>query len=142
MRRPHTDAKPPRGADGCGYGARVALTARALLADVVLVLVFVVIGRRSHTESAALAGIARTAWPFVAGLAIGWLSARAWRRPLHIVPEALVVWLSTVVLGMLLRVISGQGTALSFIIVALVVLGLFLVGWRALVQVVHRLTTG
>jgi Protein of unknown function (DUF3054) len=31
---------------------------------------------------------------------------------------------------MVLRVVSGQGTALAFIIVALAFLGLFLLGWR------------
>jgi hypothetical protein len=31
---------------------------------------------------------------------------------------------------MVLRVVSGQGTALAFILVALAFLGLFLLGWR------------
>jgi hypothetical protein len=41
-------------------------------------------------------------------------------------------WLGAVALGMLLRVISGQGTAPAFIGVALAFLGLFLLGWRLL----------
>jgi len=43
-----------------------------------------------------------------------------------------VSWLGTVALGMVLRVVSGQGTAVTFIIVALVFLGLTQLGWRAL----------
>jgi hypothetical protein len=43
-------------------------------------------------------------------------------------------WLGTVALGMLLRVVSGQGTAPAFIGVALVFLGLFLLGWRLLAR--------
>jgi hypothetical protein len=114
---------------------------RALAVDVVLVVVFVLIGRRSHEESGALLGLGRTAWPFLAGLAAGWLAARAWRRPLRLWPEGVVVWLVTVALGMVLRVVSGQGTAFSFVVVTLVVLAVFLLGWRALLPVAARLRT-
>jgi hypothetical protein len=31
---------------------------------------------------------------------------------------------------MLFRVVSGQGTAVAFVVVALAFLGLFLLGWR------------
>ena len=41
-------------------------------------------------------------------------------------------WLGAVALGMLFRVVSGQGTAPAFIGVALAFLGLFLLGWRLL----------
>src|SRR5215469_17963608 len=67
----------------------------ALVLDVCCVLVFVVIGRASHTKGEAAAGIASTAWPFLAGLAAGWVAARAWRRPLALRPTGIVVWLCT-----------------------------------------------
>lgn len=111
--------------------------APAALLDTVLVLVFVLIGRRNHEESSALLGIAQTAWPFLVGLAVGW-AVVARRQPLLVVPEGLLVWLSTVVVGMLLRFVSGQGIAFSFVVVTLVVLGVFLLGWRALVPVLSR----
>ena len=41
--------------------------ALALLADLVSVVVFCTIGRRSHAEGLTVAGIAETAWPFLAG---------------------------------------------------------------------------
>ena len=104
----------------------------AVLLDVGCVLVFVIIGRASHTQGETLGGIASTAWPFLAGLAAGWLAARAWRRPLALRPTGIVVWLCTVALGMVLRVVSGQGTTLAFIGVALAFFGLFLLGWRLL----------
>jgi hypothetical protein len=104
----------------------------ALLIDVCCVLVFVVIGRASHTKGEALGGIASTAWPFLCGLAAGWAASRAWRRPLTIRPAGIAIWLCTVALGMVLRVVSGQGTAVAFIVVALAFLGLFLLGWRLL----------
>ena len=106
----------------------------ALVLDVCCVLVFVIIGRASHTRGEAAGGIASTAWPFLAGLAVGWLAARAWRRPLALRPTGIAVWLCTVALGMVLRVVSGQGTALAFIVVALAFLGLFLLGWRLLAR--------
>lgn len=110
----------------------------AVLLDICCVLVFVIIGRASHTQGETLGGIASTSWPFLTGLAAGWAFSRAWRRPLALRPAGVVVWLCTVALGMLLRVVSGQGTALAFIIVALAFLGLFLLGWRLLAGLVAR----
>lgn len=103
-----------------------------MVLDVCCVLIFVIIGRASHTKGESLAGIASTSWPFLAALGVGWLAARGWRRPLAIRPEGLVIWLCTVALGMVLRVVSGQGTAIAFIVVALAFLALALLGWRLL----------
>ena len=105
-----------------------------MVLDIACVLIFVIIGRASHTKGESLAGIASTSWPFLAGLGLGWLAARGWRRPLAIRPEGLVIWLCTVALGMILRVVSGQGTAIAFIVVALAFLALFLLGWRLLAR--------
>lgn len=103
--------------------------------DVVAVLVFVAIGRSSHHHGETVAGLAGTAWPFLAGLAVGWMVARAWQRPLELVPTALIVWISCVAVGMVLRVVAGQGTAVAFIAVALGFLGLELLGWRMLARI-------
>jgi DUF3054 family protein len=114
--------------------ARIAV--RAAVLDVAAVLVFVVIGRANHGHGEAVAGVASTAWPFLAGLAAGWLAARAWRRPAGLWPSGVAAWLGTVAVGMALRVLAGQGTAWAFIVVALVFLGLFLLGWRLLARFV------
>jgi hypothetical protein len=106
-----------------------SLTGVAVAADTCCVLLFVVIGRASHVRGDSLAGTASTAWPFLCGLAAGWAAARGWRQPLGLRP-AVTIGLVTVALGMVLRVISGQGTAAAFVVVALVFLGLFLLGWR------------
>jgi len=106
--------------------------------DVACVLVFVVIGRASHTQGEALAGVASTSWPFLCGLGVGWAVSRAWRRPLALRPAGLAVWLCTVAFGMILRVVAGQGTAVAFIVVALAFLGLLLFGWRVVARLLTR----
>jgi hypothetical protein len=108
--------------------ARVA--AGALLADVVCVLVFCAIGRRSHAEGITVAGVLETAWPFLSGTAAGWLAARAWRRPTSLAPAGVVIWVGTVVVGMLLRKATSQGTAISFVVVASLSTAILLLGWR------------
>jgi hypothetical protein len=110
----------------------------AAVLDIGCVLIFVVIGRASHVQGESLAGIASTSWPFLCGLGAGWAAARAWRRPARIRPEGIALWLCTVAVGMILRVVSGQGTAAAFIVVALAFLGLFLLGWRLAAQLAGR----
>jgi hypothetical protein len=114
-----------------------SVTGLAVTADICCVLVFVIIGRASHVKGESLAGTASTSWPFLCGLAAGWTAARGWRQPLGLRP-GVTVCLVTVALGMILRVVSGQGTAAGFIVVALAFLGLFLVGWRLAVRLVTR----
>ncbi|MET0898494.1 MAG: DUF3054 domain-containing protein [Mycobacterium sp.] len=104
----------------------------ALGADAVCVVIFCAIGRRSHAEGVTVAGIAETAWPFLTGTAGGWLLSRGWRRPRALMPTGLIVWVSTVVVGMTLRKLTSTGVATSFVVVATTVTGALLLGWRAL----------
>jgi len=113
----------------------------AMLVDVCSVLAFVVIGRHSHHDGETPAGIWHTAWPFLAGLAIGLLAVRFWRKPTAIRPAGIGAWLGAAGSGMVIRVAAGQGTALAFIGVAFAFLALFLLGWRALVSY-HGIITG
>jgi hypothetical protein len=109
----------------------------AFLVDAVFVLLFATLGRLSHTEGVSWAGVLGTAWPFLVALAAGWLLAR-WRLGWPIrVPGSTAIWLVTVVLGLALRVATGGGFAWSFGLVALVVLGLFLIGWRCAVEAIR-----
>ena len=106
--------------------------------DLVLVLVFVLIGRRSHDESSAVVGVLTTLWPFAVGLVVGWGTVVGVRWRAATLSAGAVVWVSTLVLGMLLRVVSGQGIQVSFVIVAAVVLAVFLLGWRLVLAAVTR----
>ena len=114
----------------------------AAVLDVIAVLVFVAIGRSSHTEGVTVAGMASTAWPFLVGLAAGWGAGRVWQRPIKLTPSAVSVWSLTVAVGMVLRVIAGQGTAVSFIIVACTFLGLAFFGWRAVALGINKYRLG
>lgn len=109
-----------------------------LVVDLVAVLAFVVIGRRSHAEGLDLPGLLVTLWPFAVGTVVGWVTVVGVRWPLVALRSGAVVWVSTVVLGVLLRVVSGQGVQVSFVVVTIVVLGVFVVGWRAVVALVRR----
>lgn len=113
----------------------------ALLVDAALVVVFAAIGRATHDGDVlgpAGSGLATTAWPFLVGLLLGWAVSMGWRRPLAPLRTGLPVWAVTLVIGMLLRALSGQGIAVAFIIVAGITLLLFLVGWRAIAALVAR----
>jgi peptidoglycan/LPS O-acetylase OafA/YrhL len=110
----------------------------ALVADIACVVVFCTIGRRSHAEGVTLGGIVETAWPFLSGTLAGWLISRAWRAPRAVVPTGVVVWVSTVVVGMLLRKASSQGVAASFVVVASLVTAVLLLGWRVVAGLVAK----
>ncbi|MHB8380468.1 MAG: DUF3054 domain-containing protein [Acidimicrobiales bacterium] len=98
--------------------------------DALIVLVFVGIGRSSHHHGLRLAGLLSTTWPFAVGLGLGWLYLTLRRRNGASLRGGVAVWLSTVGVGMVLRVLSGQGTALAFILVALAFLGGLMLGLR------------
>ena len=116
----------------------VGRTLTALLADIVCVLVFCTIGRRSHAEGLTVAGVAQTAWPFLAGTTAGWLLIRGWRRPFTVMPTGVAVWVCTVVGGMLLRKATSAGVQTSFVVVASIVTAVLLLGWRSVAALIRR----
>lgn len=111
----------------------------ALGLDVLVVLVFAGVGRASHHESNPVLDALQTAWPFLVGAAIGWLVVRAvfGELPLRL-RTGWPVWLCAVAGGMLLRQLTGRGTALPFIVVATIFLGVFLLGWRLVAELRSR----
>jgi hypothetical protein len=105
--------------------------------DALVVAVFVVIGRSTHHHVMTWSGFASTAWPFAVGLLIGWVWILARGHTGSTLASGVVVWLCTVVVGMLLRVQFGQGTAAAFIAVALGFLGALMLGARLLAKSVR-----
>lgn len=107
-------------------------TRAAIALDAAAVVTFCAVGRRSHAEGLTPKGVAETAWPFLTGTALGWLLSRGWRRPSALAPTGLIVWLSTVVVGMVLRMLTSRPVAAPFVAVAATVTATLLLGWRAL----------
>ena len=102
----------------------------AVVADVLVVIVFAAVGRSNHHESAQAAGVWHTAWPFLLGTAMALALCAATRTDPLSLRAGVRVWLWTVVIGMVVRAALDEGIALPFIIVALIVLGALFLGWR------------
>jgi amino acid transporter len=105
----------------------------AAVIDMVAILVFVMLGRKSHHEDGSfVAATLKVAGPFLIALVAGWIVARAWKAPTAF-NTGIQIWLVTIVGGMLLRHFAfSKGTATAFIIVASTFTLVFLVGWRML----------
>ena len=106
--------------------------------DLIAVLLFAINGRASHGGSLDVAGIFGTFWPFGAALAVGWAVVVLLGKVGLGLREFFIIWLVTVAGGMALRIASGGGTALPFVIVTTLVLGLFLGGWRLVTHLAGR----
>lgn len=105
------------------------------LVDLLAIIAFVLIGRASHGENLVVGALA-TLWPFVVGAIVGWFLARG--RVLSVWPGGALVWFASVAIGVLLRAATGQGVEPSFVVVTAIVLGVLLIGWRAIARLVLR----
>ena len=111
-----------------------------IVIDAALVVVFCIIGRLSHAEGifGDLPGLTNTIWPFLAALVAVHAVALLVRVDAARVVPGLLVWFVTLAGGMGLRGLSGQGTAMAFVIVAAVTLAVLLIGWRVVNVFVQR----
>ncbi|WP_430866891.1 DUF3054 domain-containing protein [Demequina aurantiaca] len=107
--------------------------------DAGAILVFAVVGRATHEEGILGGnglGLLGTLWPFLVGAAAGWALAKAWRKPCAWWPTGVIIWASAFGGGILLRLVSSQGVAVSFMIVAALFLAATLIGWRVVAGVI------
>ncbi|MGB6164280.1 MAG: DUF3054 domain-containing protein [Pseudonocardiaceae bacterium] len=104
-------------------------------ADVLAVLVFAAVGRRSHAEMVDAYGVLTTAAPFLLGLLLGWLVVRVWHAPLRL-PVGVAVWAGVVIVGLGLRAGFTHRLPLTFALIAAPSLALFLLGWRAVARLI------
>ncbi|MFC4157149.1 DUF3054 domain-containing protein [Corynebacterium marambiense] len=117
---------------------------RALHADLAALLLFALLARLAHRGDGlefSIGGWLGTAWPFLVGvlLAYGILAVKR-REPLPINPGGLTVWLVTLVTG--LAIWGVRHSAIphwSFMIVAGLMSGLLLLGWRTFGTVARRM---
>jgi len=129
-----SEARPP------AWPARAVRAPRApRVVDLAAVVLFVAIGRASHHHAESAGGFVSTFWPFGAGLVAAWaVDAHLGAGRRFPVTGGAVVAAVTVGVGMVLRVVAGQGTAAAFVAVALAFLGAAMVGGRLAVRVVGR----
>jgi hypothetical protein len=112
---------------------------RTFAIDALAILLFAALGRRNHDEGSTIAGILVVAWPFLAGWTLAWFATRLRQHPRAPAAAARALALALPI-ALLLRVATGRGIAPAFIVVAIVFLGLVLVGRRALFALIgaHR----
>lgn len=109
-----------------------------LVLDVVWIVLFAVLGRRSHGADTALMGVVQTAGPFLAGYLVALLALRLPRAPTALGRGAAAVAI-TLILGMAIRtVLYGRIPDPAFIAVATGMLVLGMIGWRLIVRLVER----
>lgn len=109
--------------------------------DAGAIIVFAVIGRATHEEGVLGGnglGLLETLWPFLVGAAIGWALTKGWRKPCAWWPTGVIVWASAFAGGMLLRLVSNQGVAVSFMAVAASFLAVTLIGWRVVAGLIAK----
>ncbi|MCW1804396.1 DUF3054 domain-containing protein [Brachybacterium squillarum] len=103
----------------------------ALVADLLVILLFVAIGLFQHDLSLSMENIAQVGWPYALGTLLGHLVLRAWRHPFRLWPHGVLIWAITIVTAMAVRTLFGAGTEVSFVIVSAVFTGVLMLGWRA-----------
>lgn len=119
--------------------ARWRHSAIGLGVEAALVVLFAVLGNRTHDSGLSAAEVWSTAWPFLMGLGLGWLVTFSWRRPTSIWPYGVLLVLVTVAWGMLMRqLFTDGGVQLTFVIVATLTLGVFILGRRLVTKLLLR----
>lgn len=120
------------------FSARfAAMTALWFAIDIIAVSAFAVSGR--STRGVGLDGFLAEAAPFYAGVVVGWLVMRAWRRPIAIMWTGVGLWVSTFVVGVSLRSLTGGSVDSAFVVVTFIALIAFLVGWRGIAWILDAL---
>jgi len=107
-----------------------------LTGDLAALLLFVIMGRESHDEGNAIAGVLGAVWPFI----VAWLVVTPLvgaLRPRHtaaLVPMirvTLLTWAAALPIAIVLRALAlGRWSPWTFYLVALIVITVLLLGWR------------
>ncbi len=116
--------------------SRVATLA---VGDLIVFLIFSATGRSNHAEAVSLSSVVVTAAPFIIGWfavspflgAFGRQGSAATTRPLPLLQRTAIAWIVAWAVALLLRrFVFGGDIPPAFIIVALLVNGVLLLGWR------------
>lgn len=118
-----------------------------LIADVIAIAVFAFLARMAHqSESMPLTftGWLSTLWPFLLGVAVSWILIVACKwdgaRP---APAGVTAWLVTAVVGLVIWGLrNGSVPHWSFILVATIMSGVLMLGWRLAARLAGRRKAG
>lgn len=115
----------------------------ALIVDVIAIAIFALLARIAHqTEDMPLnfAGWLSTWWPFLLGVLASWGLIAALKLDGHrAFPAGIMAWVVTVVVGLgIWSVRNGDIPHWSFVLVATVMSGLLMLGWRGIARLVQR----
>lgn len=115
-----------------------------MVGDILLILLFALLGQGEHRTFSGVAGVFITAWPFLAGwlavgVAAGLYQAKHYRSYSAMLKRTLIVWVLGIPFGMLLRILF-QHTEFKppFLVVAMIVNFIFLFGWRFLFVSINK----
>jgi hypothetical protein len=111
----------------------------AILADLVCVLAFAAGGKSAHDESSTWWVILTIAWPYALAMLAGHLWAQqrefaSWQPW----PAGVGILGFTYAVGMGIRLATGRGVAVGFLIVAVIFLAVTMLGWRLVAGWVSR----
>lgn len=114
----------------------------ALIVDVIAIAIFALLARIAHqTEDMPLnfAGWLSTWWPFLLGVLASWGLIAALKLDGHrVFPAGIMAWVVTVVVGLgIWSVRNGDIPHWSFVLVATVMSGLLMLGWRGIARLVQ-----
>lgn len=119
--------------------ASTSTVATMLIIDAVLIVIFAIIGVSSHDGDIGVANVARVAIPFLVPYLLFALAIKPSKLIHNIFPVGIALWLLTVILGPMLRLVIFHDTsALAFILVTAGALGAFLLGRRGISTLVSR----
>lgn len=104
--------------------------------DVIAIAVFAVLARLAH-GGVSVAAIMDTFWPFAVGVAVGAVVIAAIKLPAASLPAGIVMWLAVAATGLIIWGIRHAAVPhISFILVASIMSGILLLGWRGVARIV------
>ncbi len=115
-----------------------------LLADLLALLAFVIIGKTAHSDAIVFSDVLETTWPFWLGMLIaGWWLRTPLPAPgismLALINTTLAGWLLAMPIGLVLReLVNGKPILMSFAITTFIFAASFLIAARLVVWFVMK----
>lgn len=108
--------------------------------DALAILLFAIFARMAHkSEPFTVVNVLNTWWPFLIGVVVAWAYFTLRRLSGVTLSSGVIVWACAVFAGLgMWAAEHGRTPHISFIIVATVMSGLLLLGWRGIARLAAR----